>query len=70
MIYASYATLSSGIPLINIHLMYLVPRETVFFFPESPDVSRDEIEGNVRTRGKTKQTSFPRDHILSVLLYI
>ena len=36
--------------------------------PESPDVSRDEVEGNIRTRGKTKLTSFPRDHTLSVLL--
>ena len=42
----------------------MVPRETVSFvfprvlmFPET-------------TRGKTKLTSFPRDHTLSVLLYI
>ena len=43
----------------------MVSRETVsFVFPESPDVSRDEVEGNIRTRGKTKLTSFPRDHIL------
>ena len=35
-------------------------------FPESPDV----VKGNIRTRGKTKLTSFPRDHTLSVLLYI
>ena len=28
------------------------------------DVSRDEVEGNIRTRGKTKLTSFPRDHTL------
>ena len=39
-------------------------------FPESPDVSRDEVEGNIRTSGKTKLTSFPRDYTLSVLLYI
>ena len=44
-----------------IHLMY---------GPESPDVSRDKVEGNIRTRGKTKLTSFPRDHTLSALLYI
>ena len=31
------------------------------------DVSRDEVEGNIRTRGKTKLTSFPRDHTLSVI---
>ena len=30
----------------------MVPRETVSLncFPESPDVSRDEVEGNIRTR--------------------
>ena len=43
----------------NIHLMY---------DPESPEVSRDEVEGNIRTLGKTKLTSFPMDHTLSVLL--
>ena len=32
--------------------------------------SRDEVEGNIRTRGKTKLTSFPRDHTLIALLYI
>ena len=36
---------------------------------KSPDVSRDEVEGNIRTRGKTKLTGFPRDLTLSVLLY-
>ena len=39
-----------------------------FCFSESP-VSRDEVEGNIRTRGKTKLTGFPRDLPLSVLLY-
>ena len=34
-----------------------------------PDVSRDEVEGNIRTRGKTKLTGFSRDLTLSVLLY-
>ena len=38
-------------------------------FPESPDVLRDKVEGNIRTRGKTKLTGFPRDLTLSVLLY-
>ena len=38
-------------------------------FPSSPDVSRDEVEGNIRTRGKTKLTGFPRDLTLSILLY-
>ena len=40
-----------------------------FCFPKSPDVSRDEVEGNIRTGGKTKLTGFPRDLTLSVLLY-
>ena len=31
---------------------------------------RDEVEGNIRIRGKTKLTSFPRDRTLSALLYI
>ena len=38
-------------------------------FPKSPDVFRDEVEGNIRTRGKTKLTGFLRDLTLSVLLY-
>ena len=40
-----------------------------FCFSLSPDVSGDEVEGNIRTRGKTKLTGFPRDLTLSVLLY-
>ena len=40
-----------------------------FCFPESPDVSLDEVKGNVRTRGKTKLTGFSRDLTLNVLLY-
>ena len=44
-----------------IHLMYGPEGNSLFCFPESPDVSRDEVEGNIRTRGKTKLTSFPRD---------
>ena len=51
---------------LNIHLMYSPEGNSSFCFPESPDVSRDEVEGNIRTRGKTKLTSFPRDHTLSV----
>ena len=31
--------------------------------------SRDEIEGNIKTRGKTKLTGFPRDLTLSVFGY-
>ena len=41
----------------------MVPRETVsFVFPRVLIVS-----GNIRTRGKTKLTSFPRDHTISAL---
>ena len=42
-----------------------------FVFPrvQTPDVSRDEVEGNIRTRGKTKLTGFPRDPTLSVSTY-
>ena len=49
----------------NIHLMYGPEGNSWFCFPESPHVSRDEVEGNIRTRGKTKLTSFPRDQTLS-----
>ena len=38
-------------------------------FPESLDVSPDEVERNIRTLGKTKLTRFPRDLALSVLLH-
>ena len=34
-----------------------------FCFPEGPDVSRDEV---IRTLGKTKLSSFPRNHTFSV----
>ena len=55
--------------LVGIHYTLDVwSRGKQFCFPESPDVSRVEVEGNIRTRGKTKLTSFPRDHTLSVLL--
>ena len=50
--------------------MYGPEGNSYFCFPERLDVSREEVEGNIRTRGKTKLTSFPRDHTLSVLLYI
>ena len=43
-----------------IHLMYGPKGNSSFCFPSSPDVSRDEVEGNIRTQGKTKLTSFPR----------
>ena len=28
----------------------------IVWFPSSPDVSRDEVEGNIRTLGQTKLT--------------
>ena len=41
-----------------------------FCFPESLNVSRDEVEGNIETRGKTKLTiSRGSMHTLSALLY-
>ena len=56
-------------PELIIHSMSDSEGNSRFFFPESPYVSRDEVEGNIRTRGKTKPTGFPRDLTLSVLLY-
>ena len=50
--------------------MYGPEGNTWFCFPESPDVCRDEIEGNIKAQGKTKLTSFPSDHTLSSLSYI
>ena len=50
----------------NIHLMSDPEGNSKFCFSESPDVSRDEVEGNIRTRGKTKLTGFLRDLTLSV----
>ena len=50
-----------------IHLMSDHKGNSQFCFPESPDVSRDEVEGNIRTRGKTKLTGFPRDLTLPVV---
>ena len=40
----------------NIHLMYTPEGNSEFCFPESRNVSRDEVEGNIETRGKTKLT--------------
>ena len=36
----------------NIHLMYGPDGNSQFCFPESPDVSREEVEGNIRLEGK------------------
>ena len=40
-----------------------------FCFPESLNVSRDEVEGNIETRGENKTHYFPREYTLSALLY-
>ena len=42
----------------------MVRRETVSF------VNFPRVKGNIRTRGKTKQTSFPRNYTLSALIVI
>ena len=42
--------------LDNIHLMCAPEGNSEFCFPESLNVSRDEVEGNIETRGKTKLT--------------
>ena len=39
-----------------IHLMCAPSGNSEFCFPESLNVSRDEVEGNIETRGKTKLT--------------
>ena len=39
-------------------------------FPETKSRETIGLEGNIRTRGKTKLTSFPKDYTLSALLYI
>ena len=40
----------------NVHLMCAPEGNSEFCFPESLNVSRDEVEGNIETRGKTKLT--------------
>ena len=39
-----------------IHLMCAPEVNSEFCFPESLNVSRDEVEGNIETQGKTKLT--------------
>ena len=39
-----------------IHLMYALEGNSEFCFPENLNVSRDEVEGNIEIRGKTKFT--------------
>ena len=55
--------------IIITHLMSGPKGKSYLCFPESPDVSRDDVEGNFRTQEKTKLTGFPRDLTLSVLIY-
>ena len=55
---------------IIIQLMYGPEGNSFFFQISCPDVSRDEVEGNIRTWGIAKLTSFSRDHTLSALLCI
>ena len=38
----------------NIHLMSAPEGNSEFCFPKSLNVSRDEVEGNIESRGKTK----------------
>ena len=40
---------------------------SLFCFLESPDVSRNEVVGNIR---ENKTNCFPRDHTISALLYV
>ena len=40
-----------------------------FYFPESLNVPRDEVEGNIESRGKTKLAISQRKKTLSALLY-
>ena len=53
----------------TIHLMSDPEGNSQFCFPKSPDVSLDFVSGNIRTRGKTKLTGFPRDLTLSVCYF-
>ena len=42
--------------MINIHLMSAPEGNSEFCFPEILNVSRDEVEGDIESRGKTKLT--------------
>ena len=50
-----------------IRLRYGPERNSKFCFLESPDVSRNEVVGNIR---ENKTNCFPRDHTLSAFLYV
>ena len=63
--------LSQPFPVYNIHLMYGPEGNSQFCFPKSPDVSREEVEGNIRTRGKTKLNQFPEGpYIKCFVIYL
>ena len=66
--HASTTCLSTVVDIV--HLMCGPEGNSKFCFPQSPDVSGKEVKGNIMTQGKTKQTSFPRDHTLSFLLHV
>ena len=55
---------------VIIHLMYGLEGNSWFCFPESPNVSQDEVGENIRTLGKMKLTSFARDHRLRTFALI
>ena len=47
-VFATRAVLKIG----EYYTLYVWSRGKQFCFPESPDVSRDEVEGNIRLEGK------------------
>ena len=51
-----------------LHLMSDPEGNSQFCFPESPDVSRDDVKGTSGLE-KDKTNWFPRDLTLSVLVY-
>ena len=57
-IYSALLHLIAGLFWLSniIHLMCAPEGNSEFCFPEGLNVSRDEVEGNIETRGKTKLT--------------
>ena len=41
----------------------------MFCAPETVDVARGEVEGNIDSRGSTKRTALPRSQSISILSY-
>ena len=59
------------IPLKKLYTLNVWSRGKQFCFPKNPDASRDEVEGNIATRGKTKLTSFQRGpYIKCFVIYL